>query len=104
QRCRIANINFVQVVSGIRSVSSRRQMMRDVRALRRRIVKVVEVINDGYVPPAFSEQMIGEMRANEASAASNQNVSSHRANRKGKGEEVKGKGKCYRSETFLPFP
>ena len=49
-------------------------MLLDVGALDRRIVKVIEVIDDCDSPVAFGHQTIDEVRADESRAASDENV------------------------------
>jgi len=69
QRLEVANVGFNQSEVGIRNV------LLNVRSLDRRIVEVVEVIDDCDSPVAFSHQTIDEVRTNEARAAGDENAS-----------------------------
>src|SRR2546423_11828948 len=50
------------------------EMRGDVCSLNRRIVEVVEIIDDRNSPIAFGHQTIDEVRADKACAASNENL------------------------------
>src|SRR6266550_1187522 len=63
----VAYVRFNQTESRIR------QMSANVGAFYRRLVEVVEVINDSNLPFAFRHQPIYKMRTDESRAASNKN-------------------------------
>src|SRR6266516_5278128 len=63
----VAYVRFNQTESRIRKISAK------VGALYRRLVEVIEVINDGNLPFAFRQQPIYKMRTDESRAASNKN-------------------------------
>jgi hypothetical protein len=50
-------------------------MLCDILALDRRLVEIIEVINDRHLPTAFGKHMVDEMRADETSAAGDQDAS-----------------------------
>src|SRR5438132_3773120 len=63
----VAYVRFNQTESRVR------QMSADVGAFYRRLVEVVEVINDSNLPFAFRHQPVYKMRTDESRAASDKN-------------------------------
>src|SRR2546426_5202673 len=63
----VAYVRFDQTESRIRKMGA------NVGALYRRLVEIVEVVNDGNLPFAFPQQPIYQMRTDESRAASDKN-------------------------------
>ena len=51
------------------------EVRRDVCALERRLVEIVEIIHDRHAPTPFGEQTLTQMRPDEARAAGDEYVS-----------------------------
>jgi hypothetical protein len=65
QRWQIANVCFVKFILRVK------QLTTCVLSFDCRVVEVVEVVNDRYVPVSLGQQMIDQVRANKAGASGN---------------------------------